>query len=171
MRYFSILIFLISQMTNAASAEDIAGSHDHPIITRHPGSVIEWYSIDNYRPYKVPIGPVTGYRKIDDWIETEGRVTRIYYALDGGARSDSEVYKNYQDALITAGFSILAEGLSPASDRGVGVGSRNGVKSCLPVTPGSILQVQSTRWDAARRHPVVAAPSWRVRNAPRVRHT
>jgi outer membrane protein OmpA-like peptidoglycan-associated protein len=72
----------------------------------------------------VPIGPVTGYRKIDDWIETEGRVTRIYYALDGGARSDSEVYKNYQDAFITAGFSILAEGLSPASDRGAGVGSR-----------------------------------------------
>lgn len=124
MRYFSILIFLISLMTNVVSAEDIAGSQDHPIITRYPGSVIEWYSVDNYRPYKVPIGPVTGYRQIDGWIETEGRVTRIYYALDGGARSDSEVYKNYQDALITAGFSILAEGLSPASDRGAGVGSR-----------------------------------------------
>lgn len=124
MRYFSIVIFLISLMTNVVSAQDIAGSQDHPIITRYPGSAIEWYSVDNYRPYKVPIGPVTGYRQIDDWIETEGRVTRIYYALDGGARSDSEVYKNYQDALVTAGFSILAEGLSPASDRGVGVGSR-----------------------------------------------
>lgn len=51
MRYFSILIILISLMTNVVSAEDIAGSQDHPIITRYPGSLIEWYSVDNYRPY------------------------------------------------------------------------------------------------------------------------
>lgn len=122
--FFTALLIAANLLANAVLARDIEGGQDHPIITRYPGSTIQWYTVDNHRPYRVPTGPVTGYRQIEEAIETEGRVTRIYYALDGGARSDSEVYKNYREALAAAGFEILAEGLSPAGDRGVGVGSR-----------------------------------------------
>lgn len=111
-------------MSSAAFAQDAEGSQDHPMITRYPGSVIEWYQVDNHRPYRVLTGPVTGYRQVEEGIDTEGLVTRIYYALDGGERTSGEVYKNYLDALQEAGFEILAQGVTEESARGNEVGSR-----------------------------------------------
>jgi hypothetical protein len=75
-------------------------------------------------PYKIAMRPVTGYRKIDDWIETKGRVTRIYYALKGGKRTHSEVWQNYRDAMAEAGFEILAEGHFPARNVKKQIGRR-----------------------------------------------
>ena len=124
MRITTTLLLFIGIFFSATFAQDIAGSRDHPIISRYPKSVIRWYTVDNYRPYRVPIGPVTGYRSIDETIDTEGRVTRIYYTLDGSARSDIEVYKNYREALAEAGFEILAEGFEPAGGRSTAAGSR-----------------------------------------------
>lgn len=70
------LFVLVSAM--CASAQDKDGVLEHPMIKRYPGQVIAWQHIENYQPYKVAVGPVTGYRKIGDWIETEGRVTRTF---------------------------------------------------------------------------------------------
>lgn len=117
-------LFLTVLYMGTAAAEDIPDSADHPIISRYPGSVIQWYTVDNYREYLVPVGPVSGYRQIEELIETEGRVTRIYYTLDNSPRSESEVLKNYREALLEAGFEILADGFEPAGSRSVGVGSR-----------------------------------------------
>ena len=72
-----------------------------------------WCKIENYMPYKIPVGVVTGYRAISDWIETEGRVTRNFYSLTGGHRTHSEVYLNFKEALKAAGFEIIAAGLFP----------------------------------------------------------
>ena len=124
MRVVLILILAVGCLGMNVLAQDVEGSQDHPIITRYPGSVIQWYSVENHRPFRLPIGPITGYRTIDDWIDTEGRVTRIYYALEGGARTHDEVYLNYKEALEKADFEILAEGLAPAGTRGGPVGSR-----------------------------------------------
>lgn len=96
-----------------AAAEDVEGVQEHPMIERYPGQDIRWQKIENYMPYEVPIGPVTGYRKIDDWIEIEGRVTRTFYELKGEDRTYSEVYLNYLEALNDQDFEILAEGLNP----------------------------------------------------------
>jgi outer membrane protein OmpA-like peptidoglycan-associated protein len=115
-----VFVLLISSV----AAQDIEGSKDHPVVSRYPGSTIQWYVVDNHRPYRLPVGPVTGYRAIDKWIDTAGRVSRIYYALDGGNRTHSEVYKNYMDALQNAKFEILAEGLVAQGVRGGGIGSR-----------------------------------------------
>jgi outer membrane protein OmpA-like peptidoglycan-associated protein len=115
---------LSAWMMLSPALADVPGSQDHPIIERYPGSTIEWYLVENYRPYKVPLGPVSGYRELAMWAPSEGRLTRIYYALDGGARSDSEVYKNYRDALATAGFEILGEGHVAKGVRGGAIGSR-----------------------------------------------
>ncbi|KAA3633583.1 MAG: OmpA family protein [Proteobacteria bacterium] len=96
-----------------AMAEDAEGCEDHGAITRYPGSELQWCKTDNYLPYKVPVGPVTGYRAIGEWVETEGRVTRNFYSLTGGERTHPEIWKNYRDALVDAGFEILAEGMFP----------------------------------------------------------
>jgi len=112
----------------ALAQEDVEGASDHPAVSRYPGAVIEWYKVENYMPYRVPTGPVTGYRYIDEWIDTEGRVTRIFYSIKG-ERTHSEVWKNYKDALTEGGFEIIVEGLFPASNvRGdIGGGSWQGV--------------------------------------------
>ncbi len=103
-------------------AEDADGCEDHGAMTRYPGSVLEWCKIENYMPYKIPVGPVTGYRAIGDWVETEGRVTRNFYSLKGGERTHNEVWKNYKDALVEAGFEIIAEGLFPERNVKGGIG-------------------------------------------------
>ena len=104
--------------------EDVAGSEDHPLVTRYPGSRIAWYLVENHRPFRLPVGPVTGYRHINDWIDTAGRVTRIYYTLSDADRTHSEVHKNYRDALAEAGFTFLAEGLFSEGSRRPEIGSR-----------------------------------------------
>jgi len=124
MRIFSTLLLLSGLFLTSAYAQDVAGSRDHPVISRYPGSVIRWYTVDNHREYRVLTGPVTGYRQVEKGIDTEGRVTRIYYTLDNSPRSDNEIWKNYRDALAAAGFDILAEGYEPAGSRSAGVGSR-----------------------------------------------
>ncbi|MEM9495063.1 MAG: OmpA family protein [Pseudomonadota bacterium] len=106
-------LFAVAAAPLTAFAEDAEGCEDHGALTRYPGSVLEWCQIENFMPYKIPVGPVTGYRKIDDWIETEGRVTRNFYSFKGGERTHNEVWKNYKDALSAAGFEIIAEGLFP----------------------------------------------------------
>lgn len=104
-----------------AAAQDAEGCADHGALERYPGATLEWCKTDNFLPYKIPVGPVTGYRTIDDWIETEGRVTRNFYSLKG-ERTHSEVWKNYKDALVAAGFEIIAEGMNPARNVKGGVG-------------------------------------------------
>lgn len=122
-------------------AQDIDGITEHPMIERYPGQAIAWQHIENYQPYKVAVGPVTGYRAITDWIETEGRVTRTFYKYEGEDRTYSEVYKNYLDALKAEGFEILGEGMS-ADRKGTGIGSRQWMEVTFvanPVTkPGAV---------------------------------
>lgn len=120
-----VVLVLLSFSLHAADAENC---EDHPAISRYPGSIIEWCKTDNYLPYSIPVGPVTGYRAIGEWVETEGRVTQNFYSLKDD-RTHPEVWKNYQEALLAAGFEIIAEGMLPERNvRGeVGGGSWLGV--------------------------------------------
>ena len=103
-------------------AQDIDDAVEHPMIARYPGQTIAWQRIENWRPYRVPVGPVTGYRAIGEWIETEGRVTRTFYTLDATERTAAEVFANYRDGLAAEGFELLAQRFS-LDRRGNDVGS------------------------------------------------
>jgi len=94
-------------------ANDIEGVQEHPMIERYPGQEIRWQKIENYMMYEVPISPVTGYRKIDQWINTEGLVTLTFYRLQSEERTFSEVYLNYLSALEEQNFEILASQMAP----------------------------------------------------------
>lgn len=119
----TISVAALTVVSLSALAQDVDGVIEHPMFERYPGQVIAWQHIENYQPFKVPIGPVTGYRHIEEVIETEGRVTRTFYQYLGTDRTYSEIYKNYLDALKAEGFELLGQGMSP--DRGgAGVGSR-----------------------------------------------
>ncbi|MBB37086.1 MAG: hypothetical protein CME88_04640 [Hirschia sp.] len=120
---------LAAIFTNPAFAEDAEGCEDHPAVTRYPGSDLEWCQIENFLPYKFPLGPVTGYRHIGEIEDIEGRVTRNFYSYKGDDRTHSEIWKNYSDAIKAAGFEIVAEGLFPERNvkPDVGGGSWQGV--------------------------------------------
>ena len=121
---------------SSVSAQDIEGAVEHPMVKRYPGQVIAWQHIENYQPYKVATGPVTGYRAIADWIETEGRVTRTFYKYEGEDRTYSEVYKNYLDAFEAEGFEILGKGMA-ADRKGVDVGSRQWMEVTFRANPAT----------------------------------
>ncbi|MGJ3230872.1 MAG: OmpA family protein [Oceanicaulis sp.] len=118
-----ITLLLVTLTGAAAAAQDVAGSADHPAVTRYPGAEIEWQDVQAFEPYAIATGPVTGYRHIDDWVEVEGRATRTYYELPGD-HTHGEVHANYLRALESEGFEILSEGLFPDSSQANGVGSR-----------------------------------------------
>lgn len=103
---FSMMLFFILP----TRAQDVAGSKDHLLITRYPGSVIGYYEEQQFKTYNIATGPQTGYKKIDDWLKAEGKFTRIYYSVKGEVTL-LEVYSNYMSALKKAGFEILAEGI------------------------------------------------------------
>ncbi len=132
----AVTAMILACVSTVILAQDIDGVIEHPMVKRYPGQVIAWQHIENYQPYKVATGPVTGYRKIADWIETEGRVTRTFYKLEGEERSYSEVYKNYLDALKQEGFEILGEGFS-ADRRGAAVGSRQWMDVTFRANPAT----------------------------------
>jgi outer membrane protein OmpA-like peptidoglycan-associated protein len=118
-----LLLALIILSATSSAQTDVEGSEDHPIITRYPGSVIEWYDVQEFDRYKIAIGPVTGYRHIDDWHPVEGKVTRIFYTLSG-SRSSNEVYLNYSKALEKNGFEILADRMFGSSNVKGEIGAR-----------------------------------------------
>lgn len=146
---FTALVFLLQPLALAA---DVKGSADHPLITRYPDSEITWYDVQEFQEYKIAVGPVTGYKKIDDWVDVSGKITRINYGLDG-ARTYFEVYSNYKSALEKAGFEILAEGNSPTR-KGNDVGGRpfldvHYAANAIPPGASDILNGSSTSGGAA----------------------
>lgn len=107
-----------------ALAQDIPGVHDHPMLTRYPQSIIKWHDVQTFMPYKIGVAKVAGYRKIDDWVDTAGKVTRIYYELIG-ERTHADVYANYKKALNDAGFTMMADGFQANQSVSPEIGSRN----------------------------------------------
>lgn len=118
-QFVSIMLFIA--ISPAANAQDFPGSADHPLVTRYPGSVIGWYDVRAYTEFQIPLGPVTGYRHIDEWMDLQGKLTRIYYVLEG-EKTVSEVYANYVKAVEKANFQVLAKNLITESNNSKEVG-------------------------------------------------
>ncbi len=114
-----IVFFLCAFVTTSIAQKDIAGSKDHPLISRYPGSFIASYEDIKYREYSLATGPVTGYRFIEKKQTVAGQLYRITYLLKKDVKdlSIGEVYLDYKKALQEGKVEILAEGLF--SDRNV----------------------------------------------------
>ncbi|MEQ9618020.1 MAG: DUF4892 domain-containing protein [Deltaproteobacteria bacterium] len=95
-----------------ASAGDVEGSKDHPVVSRYQGSEIKDYDFREFDEYTLLLGKVVrapgepDNRKAEGSEKLEGKVTKISYYLPED-RSTLEVFKNYEDALGEAGFEIL----------------------------------------------------------------
>jgi len=96
-------LVLVTLIALPAAAQDIAGSGDHPLVPRYPGSSICLYEVEDFGRYQLVVGPVEPQAKTLPTETLEGRVTRITYALEED-RSSLEVFRNYEIALKDAGF-------------------------------------------------------------------
>lgn len=93
----------------SASAEDVKGSEDHPLLGRYEGAEIAKYSQTAYDEISLPAAKITRENVKDpgSWqIDLAGKVTRIRYDGPPG-RSPLEVMRNYQKALEGKGFEIV----------------------------------------------------------------
>ncbi len=133
MRITTLCLALLTLTAANPSAADIDGVVEHPLISRYPGQEIRWQEIDNNRPYRIPTGPVTGYRTIGDWVDTTGRVTRTFYALEG-ERTASEVFQNYQQSLQAQEFEVYGARFD-ATRGGTDFGSRSWLNVYLNENP------------------------------------
>ncbi|MBX2874216.1 MAG: OmpA family protein [Saprospiraceae bacterium] len=137
-------LFLLQFLGHSALGQiDKTGCKDHPLITRFPQSQIKWCETQNFSSYHVAVGKVSGYRKIDKWIDLEGKVTRLYYEYEGSATM-SEVYQNYRNAIQRAGFSSLAQGFKPQRNVSKEVGGSSWIatayiKNPVPTNSGVML--------------------------------
>ncbi|MBT8079245.1 MAG: DUF4892 domain-containing protein [Gammaproteobacteria bacterium] len=87
------------------SIADVAGSGDHPLIPRYPGSEIIKHATSDYDEYRMAISARSG-GKVESQ-RLEGRLTRLKYRLTPTDRSDLEVLRNYRTALAEAGFEEI----------------------------------------------------------------
>ncbi|MFK2905195.1 DUF4892 domain-containing protein [Dyella ginsengisoli] len=106
------LFFCIATLALAGTAiadaqdmpdHDLAGSHDHPLVSRFAGSVITGYRAVDYDRMLLPLG-----KTVDDKLSksdtVEGRITRIAYVAPAG-KSALEIFRNFRQALSAAGFT------------------------------------------------------------------
>jgi outer membrane protein OmpA-like peptidoglycan-associated protein len=109
---FCAAMLLLAFISGACQAQDTdaPGSEDHPMVTRYEGSVIDGYEIHDFNEFTLPLGPAVwnddGVRVPEEKAQLEGLITRILYR-GPAERSSLEILRNYQSALVGAGFEIL----------------------------------------------------------------
>jgi outer membrane protein OmpA-like peptidoglycan-associated protein len=101
---------------------DVAGSKDHPMISRVAGSTIKTYQVKEFDSYGLIKGPVNAFQGKDpcqpayeptealltdsNSVPLEGKVWKLTYEAPEG-RSTLEIIRSYQDELTKAGFQVL----------------------------------------------------------------
>lgn len=115
MKKLIITTFLIILVSPIFSQNDAENCEDHPLISRFPNATIEWCETQEFGAYHIAVGPQTGYRKIDKWVDIEGKIERLYYVISDGS-TVNEVYQNYRNSIQKAGFEVLAKGIFPQSN-------------------------------------------------------
>lgn len=119
-----IMVLAGAPLMATAQARDARGSSDHPVLTRYPGSHIQTYKQVDFDRYPLALGVENhAPAKIQ---QIEGRVTKIGYVNPTG-RSAFEIYRNYEDALMKAGFENLWSCEAAACGRTMNWNALNGL--------------------------------------------
>ena len=125
MRLVTSLVLSTLLVAGSAAAgtpdHDIAGSHDHPMVSRYAGSVIHGYQQLDYDEALFPLGKAS-WKAADHFTATEqvkGKATRIFYVAPTG-KTGIEVFANFRSALEKAGFRIQFECSGKDGDHGCG---------------------------------------------------
>lgn len=100
----SVIVGTMTPMlVRAAAQEDAKGGHDHPLIQRFDGSWMVGYKSNDWEQAMFPASMGIKDGRWADPVMVEGRVTKVVYTSPGG-KSPLEVFRNYEQALLNAGF-------------------------------------------------------------------
>lgn len=106
MRTFLLALALLA---GAARAQDVPDSQDHPLLRRYEGSSILGYRRAAFDAVALPLGPPARVDRtwtLPEQRTVEGARTRVLYVSPEG-RSSLEVFRNYKQALESAGARVL----------------------------------------------------------------
>jgi OmpA-OmpF porin, OOP family len=110
MRKALVTGILVLATATGAAAQDIKGSRDHPLVPRYEGSLIIRYTTEDFTDYRLFTQPAKHYggpgKNLDATVPLEGKLTRITYR-GPAERSALEVFRNYEQALKSAGFQTV----------------------------------------------------------------
>jgi outer membrane protein OmpA-like peptidoglycan-associated protein len=104
--FLTLAVILLGLGSLPASAADIAGSRDHPLLKRYEGSQIILFQQRAYDEYTVPLGRAPTSSSLEKSVTVEGALTRLTYKVPPG-RSPLEVVRNFEKELGEKGFQIL----------------------------------------------------------------
>jgi outer membrane protein OmpA-like peptidoglycan-associated protein len=91
----------------ARATKDVPGGRDHPLVSRYPGAIIQFHESQQFDRYDLRVGKIAaGDRSATARQGLEGKVTRLVY-LQPKEVSALEVFRNYWDALVGAGFKSV----------------------------------------------------------------
>jgi len=112
---------LILSVVGAASAGDLPGSKDHPLLKRFGGSEIVGYDSKRFITYDLQTSTFERYdletkkrELVTPALKLEGSLTRIWYEAAGDT-SGVEIVRNYQQELMAQDFKILYDSLQDAA--------------------------------------------------------
>lgn len=112
----TLLVLAASMLLFVSGAAWAEKGQDHPMIKRYSGSDIRYYVQKEFDEAMLPLGKAKG-NGFADSRRVEGKVTAIDYKYPRG-RSTLEVYKNYEDGLLKAGFTPLYRCADKACGKG-----------------------------------------------------
>jgi OmpA-OmpF porin, OOP family len=153
-----------------ANAPDIAGARDYPGLPRFRGSAIVGYQALAFDMFRLPTGPAerdaSSNWQIPNVLALEGKVTGHVYVLPPGTAS-LEVFRNYQNALRTAGFTTLftCDGDDACGDGGIlaqyvyagsHIMQNSGIRSAQAAMYGSDIHFLSAKRSAEGRDTYVS---------------
>ncbi|MDH0865828.1 OmpA family protein [Mitsuaria sp. GD03876] len=95
--------------TVAASAQDVKGGKDHPLISRYQGSrLIAWRTVPfaEVKPLKMLTEDIAKEKKLDPALSLEGEMTELFYLSPKG-KNALEVQRNYETALKQGGAAQI----------------------------------------------------------------
>jgi outer membrane protein OmpA-like peptidoglycan-associated protein len=99
-----ILVLLFLSASTCQAAADVKGSHDYPLVSRIPGSVIMKYKHLEYDAFPVGLGPARDNKVLSK--NVEGEMTGIVYKIPDD-KSVLQVFRSYERAFKKAGVTRL----------------------------------------------------------------
>ncbi|GAA0762113.1 OmpA family protein [Ideonella azotifigens] len=82
---------------------DAPSAKDHPLIQRFTGSWLFGAKTAEWEQTQFPVGMGVAHDRWSQAVPVEGRLTRLFYLAPRG-KTPLEVHRNYQQALLEAGF-------------------------------------------------------------------